>query len=291
MTKKTAQEFLECVRAQLGKPYKWGAAGPDSFDCSGLPFYCFDRAIPRVSYEQAQGGRPGDGSPGDLVFFGNPGKGVSHVGVCVGDGKMIHAPDEGKVVSYQTYLGNSHYQPRIRCFRRYWNEAGSSPVGKDILDLYFYKNNNNDLKSFSDSQLRNHWISNGIKEGRAPCLYYSPTYYVNNNSDLNKAFGNDWTALYNHFMTYGIKELRASSPVYHGQFYRDNNPDLQNLDGEALINHFMAFGINEARQASANFNVNSYKEKNPDLVSVYGNSNKDYFYHYLFHGINEGRPK
>ena len=121
MTQKSAQDFLNCVKAQIGKPYKSGAAGPDSFDCSGLAYYCFDRAIPRRSCDQAKGGRPGDGSPGDLVFFGDPGKEVSHVGVCVGNGEMIHAPDEGKTVSYKAYVGNSYFQPRLRCFRRYWS--------------------------------------------------------------------------------------------------------------------------------------------------------------------------
>ena len=208
---------------------------------------------------------------------------------------MIHAPNEGQVVSKQTYAGNPSYEPRIRAFRRYW-DGGDAPTpspssSKDILDLYFYRNGNGDLKDLSDSQLREHWLKSGIKEGRAPCLYYSPTYYTYNNADLNKAFGNDWTALYNHFITYGIKELRPSSPVYHGQFYRDKYSDLQDRDGESLIDHFMAYGINEARQASENFNVNSYKEKNPDLVSVYGNNNKEYFYHYLWHGIAEGRAK
>ena len=122
ISSKSAAAFLSCVKAQLGKSYVFGAAGPNTFDCSGLAYYCFDRAIPRVSYQQAAGGRAGDGSPGDLVFFDTAGQGrVSHVGVCVGGGQMIHAPKPGDVVKYAYYSGNAYFQPRFRGFRRYWN--------------------------------------------------------------------------------------------------------------------------------------------------------------------------
>ena len=117
---KSAAEFLSCVKAQLGKPYKWGEVGPNYFDCSGLVFYCLDGKIKRKSCEQFKGGQPGDGSPGDLVFFGDPGKDVSHVGVCLGNGEMIHAPEEGKVVCQKRYIDNPYFKPRIKGYRRYW---------------------------------------------------------------------------------------------------------------------------------------------------------------------------
>jgi len=88
---------------QLGKPYRWGAAGPDAFDCSGLVMYCYARvgvSLPhsaaaqygcgaRVSRDQLQ--------PGDLVFF-TKGNGISHVGMYVGGDSYIHAPHTGDVV-------------------------------------------------------------------------------------------------------------------------------------------------------------------------------------------------
>lgn len=283
ISSKTAEEFLSCVRSQLGKPYVWGATGPNSFDCSGLAYYCFDYKIPRSTYTQITGGQPGDGSPGDLVYFG---AGPDHVGICVGDGVMIHAPTTGQVVSYQNYRDNSYYQARFKGYRRYWSGSGAN-----ILDVYFYKNKYTDLKSFSDNDAINHWNTYGKKEGRIPCLYYNPEFYANNNADLKKAFGNNWQSLYDHFISNGIKEFRNSSPIYNGDFYRKKYSDLAKFDGQSLINHFMQYGIKEGRQASSNFDVSSYKNKNKDLVSAYGNDLKQYYYHYLLFGIAEGRQK
>ena len=96
---------LRAAAAELGKAYQWGATGPSRFDCSGLTSFAFRQAgitLPRSSSQQALVGRPvafADLRPGDLVFFYNP---VSHVGIYAGDGKMIHAPQTGDVVRYQT---------------------------------------------------------------------------------------------------------------------------------------------------------------------------------------------
>ena len=95
---------LRAAAGQLGKSYRWGAAGPASFDCSGLTSFAFRQAgitLPRSSSQQARVGRSvglDELRPGDLVFFYNP---VSHVGIYAGDGKMIHAPQTGDVVRYQ----------------------------------------------------------------------------------------------------------------------------------------------------------------------------------------------
>ena len=90
--------------AKLGKPYRWGAVGPNAFDCSGLTQYAWARAgvsIPRVSRAQFAAGRRVARSalrPGDLVFFGSP---VYHVAMYVGGGLMIAAPQPGDVVKVQ----------------------------------------------------------------------------------------------------------------------------------------------------------------------------------------------
>ncbi|MEU6505485.1 NlpC/P60 family protein [Streptomyces sp. NPDC046942] len=82
--------------AKLGSPYVWGAAGPNSFDCSGLVQAAYRSAgisLPRTTYAQIDAGRRVSRSelqPGDLVFFYS---GVSHVGIYVGGGQMIHAPN------------------------------------------------------------------------------------------------------------------------------------------------------------------------------------------------------
>ncbi|WP_345770503.1 C40 family peptidase [Blastococcus saxobsidens] len=96
-----AQIAVDTALAQRGKPYVWGAGGPGSYDCSGLTTYAFRAAgikLPRASRLQAQVGEPVSRDqlqPGDLVFFYRP---VSHVGIYIGDGKMVHAPTSGDVV-------------------------------------------------------------------------------------------------------------------------------------------------------------------------------------------------
>ncbi|MEV5382293.1 NlpC/P60 family protein [Streptomyces sp. NPDC052721] len=82
--------------SKLGSPYVWGATGPNAFDCSGLVQAAYRSAgisLPRTTYAQINAGRRVSRSelqPGDLVFFYS---GISHVGIYVGDGQMIHAPN------------------------------------------------------------------------------------------------------------------------------------------------------------------------------------------------------
>ncbi|MEU4150134.1 NlpC/P60 family protein [Streptomyces sp. NPDC026659] len=81
---------------KLGSPYVWGATGPNAFDCSGLIQAAYRSAgvsLPRTTYAQINAGRRVSRSqlrPGDLVFFYS---GVSHVGLYIGNGRMIHAPN------------------------------------------------------------------------------------------------------------------------------------------------------------------------------------------------------
>ncbi|MEU3828586.1 NlpC/P60 family protein [Streptomyces sp. NPDC029080] len=81
---------------KLGSPYVWGATGPNAFDCSGLAQAAYRAAgisLPRTTYAQINAGRRVSRSelrPGDLVFFYS---GISHVGIYVGNGQMIHAPN------------------------------------------------------------------------------------------------------------------------------------------------------------------------------------------------------
>ena len=91
--------------AQRGKPYEWAAGGPASFDCSGLTSYAYASAgidLPHSSRMQAQMGRAvtrGELQPGDLIAFYSP---VSHIGIYIGNGQMVHAPTSGDVVKVST---------------------------------------------------------------------------------------------------------------------------------------------------------------------------------------------
>lgn len=107
---------LAYAQAQLGKPYRWAAAGPSSFDCSGLTMRAWGAAGVSLSHSsrgQYSSGRKvarSDLQPGDLVFFGRP---IHHVGIYVGGGMMIHAPQTGRSVSYSS-ISRGDYVGAIR---------------------------------------------------------------------------------------------------------------------------------------------------------------------------------
>ncbi|WP_329397036.1 NlpC/P60 family protein [Streptomyces lydicus] len=93
-----AEKALAFARAQIGKPYVWGATGPSSYDCSGLTQAAWKAAgvdLPRTTWDQVKVGQrvaTSNLQPGDLVFFFDD---ISHVGMYIGGGKMIHAPHPG----------------------------------------------------------------------------------------------------------------------------------------------------------------------------------------------------
>ncbi|MCL7424386.1 C40 family peptidase [Streptomyces sp. YS415] len=91
-----AADAVAYAYQKLGSPYVWGATGPNAFDCSGLTQAAYRAAgvsLPRTTYAQIDTGRRVSRSellPGDLVFFYS---GITHVGLYVGNGQMIHAPN------------------------------------------------------------------------------------------------------------------------------------------------------------------------------------------------------
>ncbi|WP_203836483.1 C40 family peptidase [Winogradskya humida] len=100
-----AGRVVDFAFAQLGKPYSWGADGPNAYDCSGLTMDAWQQAGINLPHNAARqyGSLPhvsrSDLRPGDLVFFYAP---ISHVGVYIGDGKMIHAPEYGENIRIAT---------------------------------------------------------------------------------------------------------------------------------------------------------------------------------------------
>ncbi|GAA4548422.1 C40 family peptidase [Amycolatopsis samaneae] len=97
-----AQAAVNAALSKLGSPYVYGATGPGTFDCSGLMQWAYKQAgisLPRTADAQiASGGTRVSRDqlqPGDLVGFYSP---ITHIGMYIGDGKMVHAPDTGDVV-------------------------------------------------------------------------------------------------------------------------------------------------------------------------------------------------
>ena len=111
-----AQIAVDTAMAQRGKPYVWAASGPGSFDCSGLTQFAFRAAgvnLPHSSRMQSQMGQAVSRDqlqPGDLVFFYSP---VSHVGIYIGDGQMVHAPTSGDVVKVSPLLSGYVWARRV----------------------------------------------------------------------------------------------------------------------------------------------------------------------------------
>ena len=97
-----AGEAIVTALAQAGDRYEHAASGPDAFDCSGLTSYAYAAAgiaLPHSSRAQSQLGTQVSRAellPGDLVFFYSP---VSHVGLYIGDGMMVHARTYGSPVA------------------------------------------------------------------------------------------------------------------------------------------------------------------------------------------------
>ena len=112
-------QIVEYAKSKLGCKYVWGATGPNTFDCSGLTSWCYKQvgiSIPRTSGEQRKSGTSitkEDALPGDIVCFDG------HVGIYVGKGQMIHAPNKSKPVKYDDCF-SGHYGNKLLAIRRYW---------------------------------------------------------------------------------------------------------------------------------------------------------------------------
>jgi peptidoglycan DL-endopeptidase CwlO len=96
-----AQAAVDAALSQVGKPYQWAAAGPDSYDCSGLTMWAWAQAgvaLPHNSgmqYAATPRVDQSDWQPGDLLFFGSP---IHHVAMYIGNGQMVEAPYTGAQV-------------------------------------------------------------------------------------------------------------------------------------------------------------------------------------------------
>jgi cell wall-associated NlpC family hydrolase len=109
-TRKTltvGERAVKIARRYLGVPYSWGGQSPRGFDCSGLVLYVYGKLgveLPHYTVSQYSLGRPVPRKrlrPGDLVFF----RGLGHVGLYAGNGRMIHAPHSGDVVRVTSMRG------------------------------------------------------------------------------------------------------------------------------------------------------------------------------------------
>lgn len=112
-----AKLAVEYALNQIGDPYLWAAAGPDSFDCSGLTMSAWRKAgisLSHSSKAQFNEGRRVDRAglrPGDLLFYYTP---ISHVSIYIGNGKAVHASRPGKPVQIDPAFGQMPYVGAVR---------------------------------------------------------------------------------------------------------------------------------------------------------------------------------
>ncbi|MDO5713554.1 MAG: C40 family peptidase [Tissierellia bacterium] len=113
-----AKKVIKSAGNKMGVKYVYGATGTDGYDCSGLVYAIYKTElginVPRTSKSQSQYGTQVDRSqlqPGDLVFFNTTGKGVSHVGIYIGDNNFIHASSGQKKV-VKNSLDDKYYNQR-----------------------------------------------------------------------------------------------------------------------------------------------------------------------------------
>lgn len=124
----TAAQVIADAKKYLGVKYVWGGEDPSGFDCSGLVQFVYKKFgvdLPRVSQDQASAGRAiskAEAKPGDLVFYGKP---ATHVGIYLGNGMMLDAPNSKSVVRIEKLWSN------VSGFRRVLPEsafAAAPPV-------------------------------------------------------------------------------------------------------------------------------------------------------------------
>lgn len=117
------QAVVEVAKQHLGKAYVYGAAGPNNFDCSGFVYYVYRSmgvTLNRVANDQMSNGTfvsKENLQPGDIVGFANSNGYVNHVGIYAGNGMMIHSPQTGDVVKFESIV-TGNYARRLIGGRR-----------------------------------------------------------------------------------------------------------------------------------------------------------------------------
>jgi cell wall-associated NlpC family hydrolase len=112
----------------IGTPYRYGGDDLRGFDCSGLVFYTHDKRgieVPRTADAQSRAATPVSADalvPGDLIFFRISSRKVDHVGIYAGNGRFIHAPSRGQVVS-MAYLDDPYYRRHMTGAGRFWRAS------------------------------------------------------------------------------------------------------------------------------------------------------------------------
>lgn len=292
----TGNDIVSEGKKYLGKPYVYGAAGPNSFDCSGFAQYVYKQlnlALPRTTYTQINAGisvTKDQLKPGDLVFTA-----AYHVGIYVGNNQIIHAPQENDVVKIST-IWNFYAARRIIKDDIILNNTSTSITNNTTTINVATNTTINTNSTYITNSTNTNTLNNNINSNlnsplTAENLVFDYKFYADKYPDLKNAFGYDKNKLLVHWKTYGIKEGRASSEVLDLTFYLNSHPDLIKVYGQnnykSAYNHFITWGYKQNRKSSPIFDMAYYKNKYPNLKNL--NNNLQVLQDFLTNGMTEGR--
>ena len=237
---------IDVARRYLGSPYEFGANGSkpgEKMDCSRFVQNVMRNmgvSISRTTQTQKNEGIPvnfNEMEPGDCIYYDG------HVVMYIGNGTIIHASSSAGKVSER----NVYDRHKIITIRRFLL------INEFVFDPGFYASKYSDIRNAfrnDANAMRQHYINQGINEGRQGSIIFDVSFYRNTYHDLQNAFGGD---------------------------------------NKKYVSHFIRNGINEGRRASYEFDPHFYRDKYSDLRNAFGGNWKDYYRHYLKHGRNEGR--
>ena len=164
-------------------------------------------------------------------------------------------------------------------------EEQASWIEEACFDVMVYRDRYPDLTGLNDEQLKEHWLTNGINEGRSASIILDLSYYLEQNPDLKSAFGKDYRAAYNHFVSSGYHEHRASSMLFDANYYLKNNKNLYISVGEDYMLHYLQYGVKEGLRASKTYDPAYYQKIRPDVAAAWPNDYLMAARHYAGHGI------
>lgn len=165
----------------------------------------------------------------------------------------------------------------------------------ELFDADYYAQTNPDVVAAvgnSPEALYQHFMTNGMAEGRSGSAMFNLAQYKKNNPDLVRVFGDDNAAYYRHYVEHGMDEGRDAGAMFNPKEYAEAYPDVVAAVGdspEALFHHFMTSGLAEGRTVGLHFNATCYAALNPDLARKYGTDEAALFREYVTEGAAEGR--
>lgn len=165
----------------------------------------------------------------------------------------------------------------------------------DLFDTSYYAQTNPDVATAvgtDGAALYQHFMANGIAEGRNASAMFDLKQYKKNYPDLVRIFQDDNARYYRHYLSNGIAEGRDGGGFFDAKAYAEAYPDVKEALGDnpvVLYHHFMTTGLAEGRTEGLKFNVTCYLALNPDLKSKYGTDKAALFKQYVSEGAAQGR--